>query len=125
MLNQIADDLLFVLENDSAPAKRVHGAHVLQAVNERLSDRLHHGPEGSTRADAWIARYGDPMANTEAAMRFVRTVLGVPVQAPVTLVASEGYSSARIDKEPSVTVCGAFPIALCAAGLAHYLRKNG
>lgn len=125
MFNVVADDLLFVLENGPAPSTHVFGSAILQAVDERLSDKLRLGPEGSTKADAWIVRHGDPMTSTEAALTFLHHVLGVPVNVPVGVVRSRKFSSARIGTGRSVTVQGGFAEALCAAGLDHYVRNNG
>lgn len=125
MINHVADDLLFVLENHPNPATAIRGVDVLHAVDERLSDRLKLGPEGTTRADAWIARHGDPTASTEAALLFLNQLVRIPISVPVVMSTSQSHSAAKIGKDGTpYYVSGGLPLALCAAGLAHYTREK-
>lgn len=126
MINHVADDLLFILENDSNPAAHVSGPEILHAVDEKMSDRLRLGPEGSTKADAWIARHGNPMANTDAALLFLNHLVGIPSNLPIGMVVSREGCTVRIGQgSSSVQVQGNLPVALCAAGLAYHVKVRG
>lgn len=74
----IAGELAFLL-GDNPETEAVTPQMVLHAVAHKFSQRTRYMPEGMTHADAWMARYGDPLASTEAAL-FLAHEMGDPIE---------------------------------------------
>lgn len=122
----VAGTLAFLLE-DNPETESVTPQMVLHAVARKFTERTRYMPEGMTYADAWMARYGDPLASTEAALLLAREA---GVLEGVTLSVAVKFKKANAAlhyADPKVTEkaeAPSLPLAVSIAALNHAAAKE-
>ena len=121
------EELAFLLQESGTAL--VDAGDVLQAVDTALANKSRFLPKGMTEADAWMARNGNPLASTEAAMQvaylagkilFIKMKVDAEKGRSIVIVGyavEDGLIHGDGDAET-------LPIAICAAVL-DALDKKG
>jgi hypothetical protein len=125
--NQVTTNLVnkleefgFMLENGADADSR----DILHALDRTMAEPLKFGPRGSTRADAWIATNGDPLASTEAARKLAGLV---EPEATFTALLGPGgdvVTMAWRDLE-SKAYGASLPVAIVAAACGFARKVDG
>ena len=117
------EELAFLLQ-DSGTAL-VDASDVLHALDKALATKNRLMPKGMTEADAWMARYGNPLASTEAALRAAGMAGKLPSLAMhVDCTAKFATAVIQFDFARGEAKAETLPIAICAA-IMDALDKKG
>lgn len=121
------EELAFLLQESGTAL--VDASDVLHAVDHSLADKNKFMPKGMTEADGWMARHGNPLASTEAALLICNMVPGL-MDTKMRVSTSNGFAEVILKYQgPDSFVYGdgkaeTLPVALCAAVL-DALDKKG
>ena len=122
-----AEELAFLLQ-DSGTA-HVDASDVLHVIDKALAGKSKFMPKGMTEADAWMARHGNPLASTEAALLICNMVPGL-MDTKMRVSASNDYAEVILCYQgPESFVYGngqaeTLPVALCAAVMDAIDKKG-
>lgn len=124
----VAGTLAFLLE-DNPETESVTPQMVLHAVARKFTERTRYMPEGMTYADAWMARYGDPLASTEAALKLAHEMGDKIENLEMSVFPTIGRALCRIYfQEPPHAMQHAeapsLPLAITIAALNHAAAKD-
>lgn len=114
------EELAFLLQESGLDL--VDASDVLHAIDRALAARSSLLPKGMTSADAWMARHGNPLASTEAAMLLAG--MAGPVISMNLEITKAGAHASVMHERPKPQGCtgghataATLPIAICAAAL--------
>jgi hypothetical protein len=118
-----AEELAFLLQESGTTL--VDASDVLHAIDKALAAKDRLMPRGMTEADAWMARHGNPLASTEAALAVAGMLpnmhnLTIAVHPTINRAIVEVY----YDGPGGHAVGDTLPIAICAA-VMDALDKKG
>lgn len=125
-----AEELAFLLQESGTTL--VDASDVLHVVNKALAEKNRLMPRGMTEADAWMARHGNPLASTEAAIA-VAGMAGKLLEMNTRVSVSNDFADVSLvygtlNREASSITgrarCETLPIAICAATM-DALHKKG
>lgn len=117
-----AEDLAFLL-SDSGTA-HVDASDVLHVVDKSLREKNKLMPRGMTEADAWMARHGNPLASTEAALLLAHMAGKVDGMA-IELLTDMGVTvTVNYFKASGTAKCDSLPIAICAAVMDSIAKRE-
>lgn len=124
----VIEDYVFLLDNDPTAIRTMQPQALLHAVLPETAQKTKIMPEGSSIADVWMIKHGNPLSSVDAALYLVGQVnpkvhfeMSLPVKAPVTvtLYLSDDLSE-EIGRAQSETLPGAIIIAL----LNYLIKKD-
>lgn len=122
----VAGELAFLL-GDNPETEAVTPQMVLHAVAHKFTERTQYMPAGMTYADSWMARYGDPLASTEAALKMASTVDRIDTLT-ATVDAMMSKATVRIyyhgGPMPVAVDAPSLPLAITIAALNHAAAKE-
>lgn len=122
----VASTLAFLLE-DNPETDAVTPQAVLHAMGRKFTERTQYMPAGMTYADAWMARHGDPLASTEAALLLAREADMIDTLT-ATVDALMGKATVRIyyrdAGQPHAVDAPSLPLAIVIATLNHVAAKE-
>ena len=65
------EDFAFLAENDSNFSQSVPAQEILAAVDSKYAETNKFMPQGTTAADAWISRHGNPLFSEGSALTLI------------------------------------------------------
>lgn len=112
------EELAFLLQESGT--ELVDASDILHAIDRSLANKSKMLPRGMTSADAWMARHGNPLASTEAALLAAQLV--APVLSIETKLDKAGAYASVFHERPKPQGCtgghataATLPMAICAA----------
>lgn len=119
------EELAFLLQESGLAL--VDASDVLHAADPDLADRTPFLPRGTTQADTWVAKHGDPTKSVEAAMKLASMVgllksfqFGLPEGAEQYEAHMQFF---RRDSQPVKTTGESLPIAICAGVMTELASR--
>ena len=122
-----AEELAFLLQDSGTD--HVDASDVLHVIDKALAAKNKLMPKGMTEADAWMARHGNPLASTEAALLIANMVPGL-MDTKMRVSNSNDFAEVILKYQgPESFIHGdgkaeTLPVAICAA-VMDALDKKG
>jgi hypothetical protein len=92
-------DLSFLLSDNPEMIRRIKPQQVLHAVLPDTAGRNKLMPKGSSHADMWMLKHGNPLDSVDAALYLVRESLGASFNMIELVTGIQNFSKLHVEKE--------------------------